>query len=375
MVTPSAAPGGMEEILYQLATHASRGGYEPHVIALRDGPLVGRLRNAGVNLTLVPTGRLRSPRSTHHTMDAIGALIRDLGPDILFSSQPFGHLYAWLPAWRAGLLALWCQANHPAPAHWSDRLASVLPATGVIALSRGSADVQRKLFGSPHVSVLHPGLDLSKFSNGKGGGLRAATGVPLDAPLAGIVGRLQPWKGQEAFLRAARQVLDLWPSAHFAVIGGAILGTEGDYPTRLRSLTRELRLEDRVCFTGHTENVPDWLAELDVMVNASHPEPFGMVVIEAMAAGTPVVAVRGGGPADIIEDGVSGVLVDEPTPENFARAIVALFENKESSRAMGEAGRARVVRMFTSERMACEFGAMLRELVDEQHLVGASRKR
>jgi glycosyltransferase involved in cell wall biosynthesis len=123
----------------------------------------------------------------------------------------------------------------------------------------------------------------------------------------GLVGRLSPWKGQELFLRAFAEA---FPGGReqAVIVGGALFGEEA-YAAGIEALVTSLGLGDRVRLTGHVDDVEAELASLDVLVHASLiPEPFGMVVIEGMAAGLAVVAADAGGPAEVVADGVDGIL-------------------------------------------------------------------
>ena len=242
----------------------------------------------------------------------------------------------------------------------------MLPAARVFALSEAGAAAQRRIAGSPPVTVVHPGIDLRRFAPHTDGELRAGNGIGPDELVIGIVGRLQPWKGQERFLHAARLVHRQIDGARFAVIGGAVLGWEGDYPARLRTLARDLGIGDRVIFTGHTEQVERWTAALDIAVNASEPEPFGLVILEAMAAGKPVVAVDAGGPSEIIRHGDTGLLSRTSRPEDLAREIIRLAEDPELRRRLGGAGRAEVERRFAAEHMAARFAAAMHSCVSDR---------
>jgi glycosyltransferase involved in cell wall biosynthesis len=259
--------------------------------------------------------------------------------------------------------ALWCQAGYPDPPHWLDRIATALPAAGVVALSQDAAAAQRRLGPRRTVHLLHPGIDVERFRIGSDPQLREAHGIPTEATLISLVGRLQPWKGQREFLTAASLLAPSHPEARFAVVGGAILGWEGDYPQELERMVSSLDLEDKVTFTGHTTEVQRWMAASDVVVNASQPEPFGLVVIEAMAAGCAIVAVASGGPRDIIEHARSGLLCQTREPAQLAAAIERLLDDPTLRTELGRAGSARVASHFSRQAMAKQFATIVRQAV------------
>jgi glycosyltransferase involved in cell wall biosynthesis len=367
MVAPTAVPGGMEEILFNLAVCLPDTGISVDVISLQDGPLVDRLREHAVEVEVMEAGRLRQPHRFAQTVRALGKAVATRSYDAVFSDMPKAHLYAGLPAKRHGVASLWCQAGVPDPPHWIDRAASALPATGIVALSRDAAQAQQRLNARRRVHMLHPGIDLTRFVVRSEPELRARCGIGKDAVLISLVGRLQPWKGQPEFLRAAALLAAEHPEAHFAIVGGAILGWEGDYPEQLERLAVELGLRDRVTFTGHTTDVPGWMAASDIVVNASHPEPFGLVVVEAMAAGCATVAVAAGGPRDIIHDGESGVLCERRDAARLAQGIRRVLDDYELRAKIGFEGRLQVEQRFSRQLMAAGFAEIVEDSVRIAH--------
>lgn len=353
----------MEEILTQLAVCLPAHGFSAEVVALQPGPLLARLREAGVPTRLIAAGRLRQPHNVLRTIAALARVFHVGRHDLVYSNMATAHLYAALGARAAGLPALWCQSGSPDPPDWMDRAASALPAAGVIALSREAAASQERVNPRRRVHLMHPGVDVARYHVHRDPALRAAHGVPADAPLVSIVGRLQPWKGQLEFLEAASHVRRVHPECRFAVVGGAILGWEGDYPARLEARARELGLADAVVFTGHTPYVDRWMAASDIVVNASLPEPFGLVVIEALASGCAMIALDRGGPRDIIEDGRSGLLCSSRDPRELAGAIERLVDDHVLRARLGAQGRARVEREFTREAMARRFASIAAQLI------------
>ena len=193
--------------------------------------------------------------------------------------------------------------------------------------------------------------------HGSGASIKRSLGWENN-PTVGIVGRLQPWKGQEVFLQAAARLAEVREDIRFIVVGGAILGWEGSYPDDLRRLADDLGIADRVHFAGHQSTSHPWYDALDVVVHASFGEPFGLVLVEAMALGKPLVATGVGGPLEIVEDGTSGLLVPPGDPERLAEAVERILADPglASTLSRGAAERAKA---FTEERMAEEFADLL----------------
>ena len=194
--------------------------------------------------------------------------------------------------------------------------------------------------------TVYDGIDCAAFAPGGGAAIRRELGIPSAAPVVGIVGHLQEWKGQhivvEAVARARRRVPDL----RCLVVGG-VHRRGADYASRLRERIAAPDLVGHVVLTGARDDVPACLDAMDVVIHASVvAEPFGRVLIEAMALGRPVIAPREGGPLAIVADGETGLLVAPRDPDALADAIVALVEDPARRAAMGRAARERVDRVF-----------------------------
>ncbi|MBI4605767.1 MAG: glycosyltransferase [Planctomycetes bacterium] len=158
---------------------------------------------------------------------------------------------------------------------------------------------------------------------------------------AGIVGRIMARKGQRFFLEAVARVREKFPGAEFYVIGQAT-GEDRAHETELRDLARRLGLEPSVRWTGYVTEPLGLMASLDVVVHAAvEPEPFGRVILEALALGRPTVATAIGGPVEIIEDGVSGLLVPPGDASALAEKVAALFSSPELRSRLGAGARRR----------------------------------
>jgi glycosyltransferase involved in cell wall biosynthesis len=183
-------------------------------------------------------------------------------------------------------------------------------------------------------------------------------GIVANAPTAvkrfGLIGRISPWKGQHIFLRAAEKVHQRYPETRFLIIGAPLFGEEA-YEAEIHKLTETLHLDEAVQFTGFCTDVPERIAALDVVVHASTSgEPFGQVIIEGMAAAKPVIATNGGGVPEIVEEGVTGLLVPMGDASAMSEAMIRLLNNPEEAAAMGRQGRKRVEEAFMIQRTAAE---------------------
>jgi glycosyltransferase involved in cell wall biosynthesis len=190
-----------------------------------------------------------------------------------------------------------------------------------------------------------------------------------NALVLALVGQITPWKGQEEAIRALARVRQTHPSALLLIVGEtkfvarATRHDNRSYLRRLHEIVDELRLGDAVRFLGEREEVPEILRACDVALLPSWEEPFGRVVVEAMAMAVPVVATAVGGPAEIIRDGVDGVLVAARQPEALAAAITGLLANESRRRSIGVAARTGAVERFGQERQAAGVTALYRDVV------------
>ena len=226
------------------------------------------------------------------------------------------------------------------------------------------------------VSIIYPPLDLGVFDHRRPAALgRSAFGLDTTTPCFGIVGMLLPWKGHAVFLRAARRVLHHLPNARAFVVGGPPAGGE-KYEVELKGLAQELGIADRVIFTGFRADVPEMLNLLDVAVHASvSPEPFGRVIVEAMAMRRPVVASGAGGPLEIIEDNRNGFLVPPGDDEALASRVIALLEDPALSARIAEAAYHDVVRRFSAEPHARDVQQIYQTVLHPEAGAGAQERR
>lgn len=171
--------------------------------------------------------------------------------------------------------------------------------------------------------------------------------LPLTKPIVGMLGRLDPQKGQEEFLRALPLVLEQRPDVCFVIAGDETSGEKG-YKRYLINLGQELHLHEHVRFLPFTDDVPAFMAAIDIFVLPSYRETFGLVLIEAMAMEKPVIATDAGGVPEIVEDGRDALLVPPRDEKALAEAILLLLENSSLRRSLSKRARADVLKRFDS---------------------------
>jgi glycosyltransferase involved in cell wall biosynthesis len=289
--------GGGEQMLLDLLVEGRNKGVEWLIIFLEDGPLLEQIRAFGIDVRIVPSGRLRQPHLWLSAAAKIASIAHSERADLIFGWMWKAHLYGGLAGMLAGLPALWYQLEEPADNNLMKWIANMIPARGVLTLSKAGQEAQMKIFPHRPTPLVYPGVALDRFD----------PTISLNAPLIGIVGRLQRWKGIHVLIEAMPKVLQNYPDAYCVVVGGKH-DLEPDYPTFVEQRIADLGLGDRIILAGLQQNVPEWMQAMDIVVHASDNEPFGIVTIEAMALGKPVVAAASGGPTEIITDGENGLL-------------------------------------------------------------------
>jgi glycosyltransferase involved in cell wall biosynthesis len=346
--------GGAELMLWQLVSE-SGGQVEWAVAFLEDGPLVSAVRRQGIPVTVVQAGRLRNVASYVRAVVQIARFARAHQAAAVVGWMTKGQLYASPASRIARIPATWYQLGLPSKDGRLDRLATLLPAKAILAVSEATALAQARLRPVRPIRVVYPGVDLDRFDPGRmqsPADLRAKLKLPATGPLVGIFGRLQSWKGMHVLVGALPAILESHPSARCVIVGGDH-PLEPGYRNRLTQQARELGVEKRVILAGPQENVPEWMQAMDVVVHSSDSEPFGIVVIEAMALGKAVVAGANGGPTEIASDGENAVLVPYGDTERLARAVLAYFDDHDFARRLGQSARRRA-QEFSVERYVRE---------------------
>ncbi len=350
--------GGAEAMLHTVLQGAGASEHEIELVFFQDGPWPAELRAAGLRVDIVEAGRVRQLHRVGATVLRLARLFRERRPDVILNWAAKTQFYGSPAAVLAGMSdrVVWWQ-HAIAGRHWLDLSANLLPARAIACYSTAAARAQERLW--PHRRAI-------VIAAGAGPVLDRAGPPPLalpgTAPVVGIVGRLQAWKGQDRLLRAQALLRERGQPMQLVVVGGDSYGLSPDYAASLQPLIAKLGLQDAVTLVGEVADAMPFIQQLDVLVNASDPEPFGIVLLEAMAAAVPVVAVNRGGPTDIVEQGHTGMLARSGDPADLADAIEPLLASAQLRRRVGEAGRERFMRDYTDEAVRKRFFTALQEI-------------
>ena len=200
------------------------------------------------------------------------------------------------------------------------------------------------------VKVVSLGTDLHRFDPSlfSQPDARSFFGLQYDLKIIGVLGRLDPGKGQEVFLRAIPQVIKHHPQTLFVIAGDETAGEPG-YKASLKKICREIGADRHVQFIPFTDDVPRLMAALDIFVLPSFAETYGLVVIEAMAMEKPVVATNAGGVPEILIDGKTGLLVEPRNADAIAHAIVKILDDDKLRVAIGSSARKDALRRFSMD--------------------------
>jgi len=367
----AAEVSGAERSLLSIMMHARSSGYRLLLCAppgaLSDEAAVQGLRTLPV--ALLALGYARNPLVLARSLARAAAPVLDLAravrrtrPDLVYANSIRSGLVAAMalrlarPRPRLVVHARDALGDGPLDrltarviGRWSD---------AVVAISAYVAQGFARDAGADKLHVLHNAIDPNRyrFDAGKGRAFRASLGVAPDAPLLAVVGQLTPWKGQQDALEAFALLRRSMPEAHLVVAGSAkFTGKHRRYDTvayrdALLARAQESDLRGHVHFPGDVADVVAVYSAADLLVVPSWAEPFGRVVIEGMAASTPVLATAAGGVPEIITHGVDGWLVPPRDRNAMVEAMKRLLTDSALRARLDANGRVTVRERFSLPR-------------------------
>jgi glycosyltransferase involved in cell wall biosynthesis len=357
---------GAEQMLLDVLRGLDRSLYEPHVLCPAEGRLAEEIKAANVPCRSLPPVNSRFAlrpdlilRSVRHFWKAIVAMrrhVKELKPDLVHANTIRSGIAASIATVGTGIPVLW-HVHDILPRHVLSTairiFAFVTQRTQVIAVSHASA---REFCGAVpfdgRVRTIHNGIDLDRFpmKSGAPSAFRERLSIPDDAFLVCAVGQVCARKGLSELLDAFVSIQERAPQMHLAIVGRAVFKHEEGYLNSLLNAAAASKCADRVHFTGELRDVSSVLQGADLLVLNSQQEPFGLVLVEAMASGTPVLATRVGGIPEIVRDSENGWLIEKGDTSGLASKLLELSHNPNLLRLVAKEGREATCPQFSLQR-------------------------
>jgi glycosyltransferase involved in cell wall biosynthesis len=348
--------GGAELLLADLAE-----GAEGHELELSVGYLFSereaeaRLRDAGLNPRWVGTSRLADPRA----LALVGRHLADARPDILHTHLQYSDLLGGVAARMLGIPAVTSLHVMDPRATFRERARARLAAVARRRCHRLVIAVSEYIRGlylatgadrPEHVVTVHNGIS-ARAAPGVGGGLRVELGLEPEELVVAVVGVLRQGKGHDLAVAAVEELRREMPKVRLLIAG------EGPARRDIERLAG--RLGGAAVLIGHRDDVMAVLDAADVLLHATRADVFPTVVLQALAAGVPIVASRVGGIPEIVQDGRTGLLVPPPlTASAFANPLGKLLRDADLRRSLAERGRERFEDEFTADRWVARLRAV-----------------
>ena len=348
-ILATGSNGGAQEHLFSLLSRLDTTRYEASVVALSAGSAVRKLERAGFDVTVI------DDPDDAHAIRALTAHLALIRPDVIHT-----HMYRADIVGTKAALAL-SETGHRRPyvvstvhssrirsAEDRELIRQLTPSMDqLIAVSQS---IERKIAGEHRtgapVRLIYNGVDLERYDHQEPCcTLHEEYGMEPGSQIVGVVARLEPEKGHQTLIEAWPHVLRRVPSAYLLIVG------EGSRRDFLEQWAAAHKVAHRVIFTGRRDDIPAVTAALDVAVLPSWREAQGLSILEAMALSRPVVASDVGGIPEMVEDGITGLLVEHDNPVALAEAIVRLLTDHAFADTIARAGHDLVHDRFCIELM------------------------
>lgn len=373
----SLESGGTERQLALLLEHLPSARYEKHVVCLSGfGPLEERFSRCTDSLTDLKYPRLRQNGkflwhrlpTTVRSVYRLFRKLRKIRPDILHTLIPVCNVMGALAGKAARVPVIVCSrlslGNYRDTARTFSRFEDFTDRyfTLMHCKSNGIKDdvMRREPVDPDDLRVIYNGIDTTAFGQPfNREPLREELGLTVGHPVIGMVANLKPYKGHADLLKAAPAILHDHPTTKFLIIG-----RDDGIQKELEELAVKLNISNHVIFAGERHDVPRLLQLMTLLVSASHEEGFSNTILEAMAAGLPVIATRVGGNLEQIVDGQTGYLVTPSAPDEFAESIKMLLNNPALAEKMGHRASRRVAQNFAITAVSQQMQEFYREAIE-----------
>jgi len=291
----------------------------------------------------------------------IATVVREKEIDVVHTHLSRAHFFGILLRWFGRVPSVATAHSRHFQLHWMFN-------DFVIANSEATRRYhQRHNFVRPaRIETIHVFVDYQRMSGTPSGArarIRASLGVDEATPLIGCIGDVIPRKGLIYLVGALPRVRAAVPQTRLVAVG---FPRDPEYVTRVKSAAERSGVADSIIWTGHRDDVDEIIAGLDLCILPSLEEPLGMAILEAMAAGLPVVGTRVGGIPECIDDGATGTLVPPADDKALAEAIVRLLRDPAGRRRFGQAGQKRVLECFSPTSQTPQIEAVFQRVIERR---------
>jgi len=358
--------GGMERVIMELCRYVDPAKYRVSICCISArGPLADKMEAEGVPVHFCEN---QSRAGKYLRGFELGRIFREQQVDLLHTH----HMPAFIDSTVGARIArtpILINTDHckqyPIERHWQilEKSASLF-ADSVVAVSRHTREdlIRYQRIAPEKLRVIYNGIDVRFARQETPVDLRRELGIEAGDVVIGTTARLEAQKGLDLLLEAAPLVLRQLPTARFVVVGG------GSLEDSLRDQAKRLGLGSRVLVTGYRTDAIDLMQLFDVFAQTSVFEGMPMALLEAMALSKPIVATAVGGVPEVVEDGVTGTLLQTRDPQQLADAILRVAADRAEGARVGRAGYDRYQKHFTARAMVSQYEALYSEYLDKRRL-------
>lgn len=377
--------GGMQTHICGLLSELDRSKFEPIVISPAAPKLFSFLDDLGIDYYDIEMADSISPKADYRSARSVADVLHKVKPDIVHMHGNKAAVVGWMASHMRKVRHMVTTVhNFPSNLNPSSRYYFVAKQANRVILNGAdrliavSSEIGRCLtnevgIAQRKIDVIPNGIDVGEWdgyrnslrtgradASNVGSDIKKTLELPNNAVLLGAMGRLVPFKGHGVLLQSMARVAASHPDVYLLIIG------DGPLRNELEAQANELGLSKRVKFLGFVDEPARYMAALDIFVLPSIKEPFGIVILEAMALGLPVVSTNGGGVPDIIEDGVSGLLAKPDDAGSLADAIEGMIADRDLRGRLAQYGLQMVTANFTIKSMADKTFAVYSNLPDSR---------
>jgi len=364
--------GGSYYSLLYLIQGLNKAKYEPVVLFCEEHPLLEKYERAAQRVIIQNYGPTSSPPENTITdvlkiiprfykyvikkQKIIKEIIKSVSPDLIHLNNGYDINHDWILAGKLNGIKVVTHDRGTRPpvsiqtrmfVRWLDAIISVSDDyLNNVIKNNLKPKIARRVYNG-----LDPYMVIKSMSNHDRNIMRNNLGIKDNETLIGMIGNITPWKGQHIFLAAINIILEKYNNVKVIVVGKTARGDE-QYENDLKQFIKANSMSDKVCLMGFRKDVPELLNAIDIFVHSSiEPEPFGRVILEAMALGKPIVATNFGGTIEQIVHGESGILVPPNDHRKMAEGIEGLLIDQKKAKTLGENALLRLKDKFSIRNM------------------------